>query len=373
MRRLLRHAVLAVTAGLTMLGGAGLAPAVQPQDPDVEMPGILTAFTTCDGADKASVTVWIDDNSNDPIDVRLDRLHPNTATQTTKTSFDDERGMHKAVFATVAVGDYNVHIDGRDGLADDLPVVVKECKNLGSSEDPLTIAVECKAGWGIATFRVANPATDKVVEYTLAVDFLDAANIELTKGLFLNVTLNALDDGTHVAELTGDVEVRKEFDVKCIEGNAPRLDVTTQACAGTSAPVAVEVTNPNRKPVDYRVTLKGVTKTLSLSGGQSGTASFPGIGTGEYPVRVTGSDQTESASVAKVECGQPSSTTPSPPTSTPTSSPTVTTTPVPQGSNGGGLATTGASVGGLVGLGGLGLVLGVALLILGRRRRAHQD
>jgi LPXTG-motif cell wall-anchored protein len=360
MRDLLRHAVLAVTVGITMLGGAGLAFADPPDE--VEMPGILTAVATCDFG-KASVTVWIDDNTNDPIEVRLDRLHPDTATQTKNTEFDEDRDLHKVVFEPVAIGDYNVHIDGRDSVADDLTVLVKDCKDVKPKDDPLTIEVECKAGWGIATFQVANPDTDKVVQYTLAVDVTEA-NIELSKGLFLRVTLNALDDGTYTAELTGDVEVSKDFVVKCAAGNAPKLDVTTEACGGTSAQVGVAVRNPNRATVDYRVTLNEVTKTVSVPGGQSGTVTFPGVAAGEYPVRVTGAG-TESASVATVECGQPS-TQPSTPT-------TTTTTPAPQGRSDSGLANTGASVGGLAGVGGLVLLLGTALLIVGRRRKAHQD
>jgi LPXTG-motif cell wall-anchored protein len=361
MRDLLRQAVLAVTVGITMLGGAGFALADPPDE--VEMPGILTAVATCDFG-KASVTVWIDDNSNDPIEVRLDRLHPDTATQTKSTEFDEDRGLHKVVFEPVAVGDYNVHVDGRDSVADDLAVVVKDCGDLKPKDGPLTIEVECKAGWGIATFEVANPDTDEVVRYTLAVDVTDV-NIELSKGLFLRVTLNALDDGTYTAELSGEVEVSKDFVVKCAAGNAPKLGVTAEECGGTAAAVGVAVHNPNRATVDYRVTLKDVTKSVSVPGGESGTVTFPGVPAGEYPVRVLGSDQSESASVAKVDCGQPS-TQPSNPT-------TTTTTPAPQGRSDGGLANTGASVGGLAGVGGLVLLLGAALLIVGRRRRAHQD
>jgi LPXTG-motif cell wall-anchored protein len=362
MRDLLRQAVLAIMVGLTMLAGAGVGLADPPAE--VEMPGILTAVATCDFG-KASVTVWIDDNRDDPIAVRLDRLHPDTATRTRNTELDEDRGLHKVVFEPVTIGDYNVHIDGRDGVADDLTVVVKDCKDVKPRDDPLTIEVECKAGWGIATFQVANPDTDKVVQYTLAVDVISEENIELSKGLFLRVTLNALDDGTYTAELTGDVEASKDFVVKCAAGNAPKLDVSTEACGGASAQVGVAVRNPNRATVDYRVTLKDVTKTVSVPGGQRGTVTFPGVPAGEYPVRATGADQTESASVARVECQ--SSTAPSSPTTT------TTTTPAPQGRSGSGLANTGASVAGLVGIGGLVLLLGAALLIVGRRRRAHQD
>lgn len=369
MRRVLRHAVLAVTAGLTLLGGVGIGMA-QPQTEDpgeVEMPGILTAVATCDFG-KAAITVWIDDNSNDPIEVRLDQLRPDTATQTKNTVFDDERGVHKVVFEPVAIGDYNVHVADRDGPQDDVTVVVKDCKELEPTDDPLTVEVECKAGWGIATFQVANPKTDEVVRYTLTVSSAEELEIELSEGLFLRVTLNALDDGAYTAELVGEGvdTITKRFTVKCAAGNAPKLEVTP-TCTGTTGQVAVGVHNPNRGVVNYTVVLRDMTKKVSVAGGESGSVSFPGVPNGDHPLRVIGSDQTEAASVAKVNCGGQTTTT------TPTSPTTTTTTPAPQGRTGGGLANTGASVGGLIGLGGLVLALGCALLIVGRRRRAHQD
>src|SRR5262249_5067349 len=149
----------------------------------------------------------------------------------------------------------------------------------------------------------------------------------------------------------------KQFTVSCAAGNPPRLDVGT-ACSETvgSGTVTVGVRNQNRSAVEYDVSIKDVIKKLTVKSGEQGTVIFPGIATGEHQVIVKShaEDGAQASATAKLNCGT---------TSTTTSPPTSSTTPVPQGRSDSGLANTGASVGGLVGLGALALGLGGALLM----------
>jgi LPXTG-motif cell wall-anchored protein len=360
MRGPARRLLLAPVIGLLTLAGAGLSAA----DP-VEMPEIVTAVATCDKAD-SSVQVWIDEE----LPVRLDKLRPGTGTWKQNVVEDEQTpGMYLAEFKGVTAGDYNVHIDGRDGVQDDMLVVVKPCGELKPADDILQVQVECKAGWGIVTIQVANPDSKEVVRYTLAA-YNNAVieDIDLAKGESQRVTLNSWDDSQdgadYFAKLTRSdgTEIIKRFTVKCESGNAPEL-ATKVACTGTTGGVDVTVLNPNREAVGYTVALKGQTKSVKVGAGEKGTVNFAGIPAGEHPVKVTAGD-TEANTIAKVNCGSTTTTT------TPTSQPTTTTTPAPQGRSDSGLANTGASVGGLLAVGGLVIISGVALLFLVRRRRA---
>lgn len=350
-----RRLLVAAGIGLAMVGGGAVAAA----DDEVPQPGIVTASATCEQG-TAAIKVWVDDDRDIALPVRLDRVKPDQASLTKEATFDEDLLMYFVMFEPVPVGEYNVHVErGGDIRPDDLPVVVKPCADTKPTDDPLRIEVECQAGWGVVTFVVTNPRTKGVVQYNLTNTNLGVHEItDLGAGMFLRITENLFDDKVYSATLTGDgVEVTKEFTVACKEGNPPRLDVGT-ACADSAGTVMVNVRNPNRVPVDYAVTVKGTTKKVTVPGGEKGTATFAGIATGEHEVLVKGSDKTQAKSTVTVDCGTP-------PTTTPT-----TTVPAPQGGTSPQLADTGAAVGGLVWIGALVLALGGVLLMIGRRR-AH--
>jgi hypothetical protein len=359
-----RRLLLAAGIGLALIGSGPVAAA----DPgaEVPVPGLVNAVATCEHG-TATIQVEVDDNRDAPLPVRLDRLRPDTATLTAGTVLDEKSGMHVVVFEPVPVGEYNVHVERGDGKRpDDVPAVVKPCTDLRPTDELLRVEVECQAGWGLASFVVANPRTKDVVRYDLTNTNFGAHVIHLSEGLFLRITENLFDDGTYTAFLTegagdGAKQVAaKEFTVACEAGNAPRLDVTA-ACAGSTGTVTVGLLNPNRRSVNYEVSLKDATVKLTVNGGEKGSVTFPGIATGEHAVTVKGEDQTQARGVAKSNCAQ---------TTTTTTTDTTTTTPAPQGRSEPGLANTGASVGGLVGLAALAIVLGGVLFMIGRRR-AH--
>lgn len=348
-----RRLLVAAGIGFALLTAT---PAVAQSDDEVPQPGLVTAAATCEHG-TAAIKVWIEDEGDDTPKVRLDRLSPDTATLTKDTVLDKD--MRLAVFEPVPAGEYNVHIDrGGDVRPDDVPVVVKPCEDLQPSDELLRVNVECQGGWGLATFVVANPRTKDVVKWDLTTGYGSGLKIELSEGLFLEVTENGVDDGTYTASLIADKKVvaKATYAVRCEKGNAPRLDVTA-ACADT---ITATVLNPNRAPVNYEVSVKNVIKELTLKGGERGSVAFSGLAQGEHKVLVKGDDKTQAAGSAKLDCGTPTTTVP----------PTTTTseTPAPQGRSDSGLANTGASVGWLSGVGALALVFGGALFMIGRRR-----
>jgi hypothetical protein len=358
-----RQLLLAAGIGIALIGGPGIA-AADPGD-EAPQPGQVTATATC-ARGTASITVTLDFEFRQ-LPVRLDRVRPDEASLTkTTTQHEADAQVQKVVFEPVPVGEYNVHVARGDGEpADDVPVVVKPCGNPQSADELLRVEVDCQAGWGLVTFFVANPGRDGVVEYSLTTGYITARKVPVRAGTFLRIAENGIEDRpTYTASLTeGDkVVAKKDYTVHCLDGNAARLDVTA-ACAGTTGTAAVNVLNPNRVSVNYEVSLKGVTKKLTLNGGEKGTVAFDGIATGEHAVVVKGGDQTQARGSAKLDCGATTTT-------RTTTTETTTTTPVPQGRSDTGLANTGAAVGGLVGLVALALAVGGALVMIGRRR-AH--
>jgi hypothetical protein len=133
--------------------------------------------------------------------------------------------------------------------------------------------------------------------------------------------------------------------------------------------VSVGVRNPNRRPVEYTLVLRGQTKPVSVAGGERGVITLAGVANGAHPVRVSGRDETEADTVVTVDCAPASATTVTTATITGASG---TAAPQPQSRSDVALADTGAAVGGLAGLGALSLGLGGALLITGRWR-ARRD
>ncbi|HEU5471137.1 MAG TPA: hypothetical protein VFV67_10825 [Actinophytocola sp.] len=373
-RRLLRTLVPTLLTALCLAGGALAGHAQDEDPPQVEPPVLAEAAADChDGT--ARVKVWVDD-APEPWNVSLAALSGDFVRELTSV-LDEDKGMYVAVFDDVPVGEYAVAIVGADRPSDGLRVVVRACTDPGPGQGALDVAVECRGGWGIATFQVTNPETGTRSSFTLAIRAPEDYRIPtLDPGLFVRITQNLFDDGSYVARLedeNGREVARKDFTVACAEGNAPALEVTS-TCEGATARVIVGVSNPNRIQIAYTVRLKDQTQTVTVGGGQRGTVTFPKIADGRYLIKVTGGDTRADAPLT-VDCVRETTTTPPTTTTVPVSTtpPGTTTAPPPQGSSGGGLASTGAAVGGLVGLGALVLGLGGALLVIARRRRAHQD
>jgi hypothetical protein len=366
-RWLPRCLVLAAALGLTLMAaGTGSAqPSEEDQGP-VDQPRPLIAATASCHADAAEVQVIVYDDRAAPFAVHL---NGGSVRDKRTTTFDSKHLVHVVTFPGLAAGEYHVTTETFDTPADGVRVAVRDCATLKPTDEPLAVEVECKAGWGTVTFQVANPKAGKQVRYTLTVDPpLTAHIVTLSGNQFVRITENGYEDRKHTAVLTGDgVNVTKEFTVACQSGNPAKLDIAVSACDGANAAVSVGLRNPNGVRVSYTVELAGMKKTVAAGGGERAMATFAGVASGDHQIKVTGSDKTRATGTATVPCAGATTTT----TATSTTS-TTTTAPVAQGRSGGGLALTGAVVGGLVGLGALALGLGGALLIIGRRRaRQH--
>jgi hypothetical protein len=381
-------AVLTPTVGL----GAGIGSAA-PADPEpVDQPRPLLAATaschsTADGV-PAEVRVVVYEDRTQPYVLHLTGV-TGAFGDTRSTTFDDKHFVQVATFTGLAAGEYAVAVDEpahEVSPADNVHVKVRECADLKPTDDPLGIEVECKAGWGVVTFQVANPKSGKPAVYTLTVDPpLTAHLVSAQSGAFVRITENGYDDKTHVAKLTGSgLDITRRFEVTCQRGNPAKVDVTPSCDAGKSR-LSVGVMNPNGLPVDYTIGVKGQAKTVSLGsvgGGVRAVAIFDGVPSGAQEVTVTGSDRTAAAGTATVDCGTTTTTTTTTITATtttttsggpPTSGPATSTTvaPAPQGRSGG-LASTGAAVIGLAALGLLAVGLGAVVLIFSRRRARQQ-
>ena len=354
-----RLLLLATAATLLALPGRAAA---DPGDEETPHPGLVTALASCEHG-SASITVWLEDE--DTPAVRLDRVSPDTATLAKDPVVDPETdGMRMAVFEPVPAGEYTARIErGGDVPPDVVPVVVRPCTDTRPTDEPLRVEVDCQAGWGLVTYVVTNPSSKQVTRYFLTSGTVLALDkIHLPEGSFLEVTENGVEDRTYSVSLTDErdhkkIIAKKEFTVSCAEGNPPRLAVDA-ACSGTTGTVTVGVLNQNRSAVEYAVSIKDTVQKLTVKSGEKGTVSFPGIATGEHEVLVKSLEEkpAQAGATAKLDCGTTTTTT------------TTTTTPVPQGRSDSGLANTGASVGGLLGLGALALGLGGALLMIARRR-----
>lgn len=345
---------LLVTAGigLALIAGAGRAAADPGEGEEAPQPGPVRAAATCEHG-TANITVTLDYEDR-PLQVQLDRVSPDQASLTKTTAPDEhDSEVQRVVFEPVPAGEYTVRVDRNP--PDLMPVMVKPCGDPQPTDDLLKVNVECQAGWGVVTFTVTNPTTKDVVEYTLTTGYVTARKVPVQPDQFLEISENGIDDRTYTARLTGQgINVTKEYTVSCFEGNAPRL-AATATCPGS---VSVDVLNPNRVTVEYKVSVKDVTKKLTLKGGEKGKVSFTGIADGERPVLVKGKDNTQAEATVKLDCGQHTTTNP----------PSTTETPVPQGRSDSGLANTGASVGWLGGLGSVAVIFGGALFMIGRRR-----
>jgi hypothetical protein len=298
--------------------GAPQQPAV-PDPPSEEEPepgnpvpppdNFVSAVATCnDGT--AAVDVHVFDVPSASFTVSLYQQLPGGGFNEFKnTTYEPASQTHMATFEPVPIGLYVAYVSGT-GKFTDVTTEVKDCADLEPGDGALTVQVECKAGWGIATFQVANQETGDVRTYTLTINDVPAYDIELSPGLFLRITENRYDDGEYIAELTGDgIRVTEHFAVACASGQAPKVFADSFCDALDPSQPAdnfVGITNENRTDVGYTVVVREqgkpeVTKKVTIGGGQTGAAEFTGIGVGDHPVQVKGSDESIAAAVLIVD------------------------------------------------------------------------
>ncbi len=153
-----------------------------------------------------------------------------------------------------------------------------------------------------------------------------------------------------------------------LEPGDPKLTVDVK-CVNDLGTVFIRVANPGSGEVSsFSLDIDDLTlyDNLQLAGGFFVDIVEQDFEDGTYKVRLFDAQENEVASeeftVACAPVVEPTTTTPAPVT---------TTTPAPQGGStpsGGGLASTGAAVGGLAVLGLVALAMGGALVLVGRRR-----
>jgi hypothetical protein len=162
-------------------------------------------------------------------------------------------------------------------------------------------------------------------------------------------------------------------------------DVTAEgSCADDAGVVVVTLTNPNDVEVTWVVELSAAgttvySRSVTVGPDASATGSFTGVRPGAFDVLVRYDGRIANTTTVSVgRCGEdPGSGGPTTTSTTATSTTTATTTtPAPRprsAAQDGGLADTGAAVGGLTAVAVLALAAGGGLLLVSRRRRAARD
>lgn len=291
----------------------------EPSDPEEQDPApppdpLVSAIATChNGTSEVTVYVLFEEPDAEFL-VQVNQIVNGIGFSASKsTTFDSDSALHTVTFNSPPVGLYNVHVTGI-GIATDIGVEVKDCRDLKPSDGALRVDVECKAGWGIVTFQVANQETGDVASYTLTSDaaLLEYA-IELSPGLFLRISENGLPDGEYNATLTdenGNVVATKDFTVVCESGNAPTVVQAAGDCDvnDPSKPSTgfVVLRNENRTDVTYTVIVRQagkpeLSKQVTVAPGQTGSAEFESVGAGDHPVQIKGSDDTVAATVLVID------------------------------------------------------------------------
>ncbi|SDJ46854.1 LPXTG-motif cell wall anchor domain-containing protein [Actinokineospora alba] len=298
--------VLAAAVGLTMALTASPAMAQeQPAPPVAEEPTeaepprpLLSAVAFC--AEKvANLDVYVLDTREEPYSITLQGVGVNY-NETKPTALHAVKDQHHVLFEGLAPGQYTVRAGGNQP-SDDVDVMVKDCAEVEPAKGELSVEVECKAGWGIVTFVVANPTSGKTEQYTLSTSEygISYETLTLPDGMFLRITENGFDDGEYFATLSGPNlkdPITKEFTIACAAENAPKLSAFAN-CDGkddlnSPAPLYVDVTNPNRTAVDYTIKVGGAERVVKVGPGANGFVELDTLPAGVHRVTVSGSDGT---------------------------------------------------------------------------------
>ncbi|MGH3859935.1 MAG: LPXTG cell wall anchor domain-containing protein [Actinokineospora sp.] len=301
---------MAVTASPAMAQEQPTTPVVE-EPTEVERPSVLLlAVASCaDGV--GAVDVRVRDDRDKPYSIALthaDGAPFGKAKDTELTKHDD----HLTTFLNVPPGQYTVRPSEGTQPSESVDVVVKPCGEVEPGGENLAVEVECKAGWGIVTFTVTNPTSGEAKSYFLKTgDLSTQFLIELGEGQFLRIAENGYEDGKFSVTLTGDSikPITKDFTVACAAENAPKLDVSANCDSRgkedvtAPAPLYVDLTNPNRAPVEYKIKAGGDERVVTLAGGESAFLEFEPLTPGLHTVTVTGSDGTVTeAKVAVDDC-----------------------------------------------------------------------
>lgn len=290
---------MAVSASPAMAQEQPTTPVVE-EPTEVERPEVLLlAVASCaDGV--GAVDVRVRDDRDKPYSITLthaDGARFGDPQDTVLTEHDD----HLTTFRNVPPGQYTVRPAEGTQPSNGVDVVVKPCKDIEPDGEQLSVEVECKAGWGIVTFTVTNPTSGEAKSYFLETgDLSTAFEIELGEGEFLRISDNGYDDGKFSVTLTGDSikPITKDFTVACAAENAPKVDVAANCDSRgkedvtTPAPLYVDLTNPNRATVEYKVKVGGDERVVNLAGGESAFLEFDPLTPGFHTVTVYGSDGT---------------------------------------------------------------------------------
>ncbi|HEY0640349.1 MAG TPA: hypothetical protein VGD67_22190 [Pseudonocardiaceae bacterium] len=264
---------------------------------------------------------------------------PSTTTSTTTTTPDDEPSGERPLVSVVAdchngYKSLGVWVDGPEGVTYDVTLQRE------GDDAPFGVqGTEESGGLQLALF--VNPP---VGEYTVTVVGSDGS----TGGSVAAVeSCSTLEPGAE--QLTVRVE--------CIDG---------------SGTVFIRVANPGTGDVrTFALDIDDVEvwDGLRLSGGYFVDIVEQAFADGTYTVVLRQGEKEIDSAEFTVACA--------PPTTEPTTTqPVTTTTPAPQGGGtppSGGLASTGAAVGGIAVLGLVALAIGAALVLIGRRRTAGTD
>jgi hypothetical protein len=273
-------------------------------------------------------------------------------------------------------------------------------------ESDLTVAAECQRGEQEVP-SIAGDGTGEVgvflrtpqrgdAEFTAKVGDLDAQSMVFNGDLGGYVAVfRGVAHGVYSVLVTGTdgTSLISEADLEGCSDEVPpadKLDVWVKCVDGGTGQITIQVYNPSTKRSrhvtiqvndqdlppyeDVPLSPESVARITEMA--SDGTYKITLLKRGKEidskTVTVACTSTTETSSTTTESSTTESSTTESS-TTTESSSTETTTTPPAQGgtvpSGGGGLATTGAAVGGLAVLGALAVLLGAALVLTGRRRR----
>lgn len=279
-------------------------PPVAEEPTEVEAPEILmvAAAYCADGVGMVDVQVRGLSGREDPYSLELLRADGAADPLKQDTKYHEPEDDHRAKFENVPAGAYNLRSTEGNRPSDSIDVVVANCKDLKPEGEQLSVEVECKAGWGIVTFTVTNPTSGEAKTFFLQSKGLDFEyeTIPVGEGKFLRISDNGYDDGKFSVTLTGDSikPITKDFTVACAAENAPKVDVAANCDSRgkedvtTPAPLYVDLTNPNRATVEYKVKAGGDERVVNLAGGESAFLEFDPLTPGFHTVTVYGSDGT---------------------------------------------------------------------------------
>lgn len=234
----------------------------------------------------------------------------------------------------------------------------------------------CEGGVGFVDVVITNP-NDTAVTYGVSLSKAGASVADKT----VTVAAGATETVTFEKVAAGDYDVPIRSGSQVVTTSATSVDRCGEIsepvddplqvfvrCENGAGLVTIRVFNTEGEPKTFTVSIEDLDLPGDIelgSGEYTVVVDEAPAPDGSYAVRVV-AEGIDHAETVKVACAPAPSNPPA----------TSTTTPVPQprpAANDGGLASTGAAVGGMALLAGLALALGGGLVIAARRRRTAQS